>query len=146
MREIGVTNLDNSIFDENHSLQGGIDAAIRILKRRSQPTGIICSNDLMAIGVLKVLHSNGVDVPAEISVIGLDDIHLAEFTSPPLTTVRLPRTQLAEACFDALFRRLRPKEPQAACTLVVPTLLVVRESTSFPPHAPQSVARKKRRT
>jgi len=136
MREIGVV-LNTNIYNEEHTLEGGIAAAQKILKLTTLPTGVICSNDLMAIGALKIFHSAGYDVPGDISLIGLDDIHLAQFTSPPLTTIRLPRTRLAEACFQALFQKLRPNE-RPARTEPVSTDLVVRESTSFPPHALQA--------
>ena len=140
MREIGIV-VTNGIFDEDHTLEGGIAAANKILGRKILPTAMICSNDLMAIGALKILHSRGLEVPKDMSLIGLDDIHLAEFTSPPLTTVRIPRTQLAEACFDLLFRKLRPYE-DAPTRQIVSTYLVIRESTGFPPHALQAAAAK----
>ena len=143
MREIGVV-VTNAIFDEEHTLEGGIAAAHKILERKVPPTALICSNDLMAIGALKILHTRGLDVPKDMSLIGLDDIHLAEFTSPPLTTVRIPRTQLAEACFDVLFRKLRPYE-DAPARQVVSTYLVIRESTGFPPHALQAADAKGKR-
>ncbi len=146
MSEIGIA-VKNTIFDEDHTLEGGIAAARKILQRKVLPTALICSNDLMAIGALKILHSKGIQVPKNMSVIGLDDIHFAEFTSPPLTTVRIPRTQLSEACFEVLFQKLRPKEGAPPLCQVVATNLVIRESTGFPPHAIQSsgIAKGKRR-
>jgi DNA-binding LacI/PurR family transcriptional regulator len=143
MREIGIAPEEN-IYDEEHTLEGGIAAARKILNRPALPTALICSNDLMAIGALKILHFAGFGVPGDISLIGLDDIHLAQFTSPPLTTIRLPRTKLAEVCFEALFQKLRPNE-RAARNDSVATDLIVRESTGFPPHAPQSKAGKLRK-
>jgi LacI family transcriptional regulator len=138
MREIGATVGPTSVFREEHTLEGGITAAARILKREILPTGLICSNDLMAIGALKVFHSQGVQVPQDISVIGLDDIHLAEFTTPPLTTIRIPRMQLAQVCFEVLLEKLRPQNGRRATRPVVATSLVVRESTNYPRQAPAS--------
>ena len=132
MREIGIVVTQESVYQESHTLEGGIAAAGRILKRKQLPTALICSNDLMAIGALKVFHANGLRVPQDISVTGLDDIHLAEFTTPPLTTVRIPRTELAQVCFDALFAKLRPEKATRTHPLIVPTGLVVRESTDYP--------------
>jgi DNA-binding LacI/PurR family transcriptional regulator len=136
--EIGVA-LESRIFSEDHTLEGGIAAANEILKRAALPTAIICSNDLMAIGVLKILHASGLRVPQDVSLVGLDDIHFAQFTSPPLTTIRLPRTQLAQICFETLFQVLRPNG-QPPGERRVRTDLIVRESTGFPPHAIQSKA------
>ena len=138
MREIGIA-LESNIYNEDHTLEGGISAAHKILKREALPTAIICSNDLMAIGALKILHSFGLNVPGDVSLIGLDDIHLAQFTSPPLSTIRLPRTQLAETCFETLFQLLRPNARPPRGERVI-TDLIVRESTGFPPHALQSKA------
>jgi DNA-binding LacI/PurR family transcriptional regulator len=143
MREIGIVAKE-AVIDETHTLEGGIAAARRILRRKARPTALICSNDLMAIGALKMLRSSGLNVPRDISLIGLDDIHLAEFTMPPLTTVRLPRTQLAEACFNALFQQLRPKKG-ASLNHVVSTSLVIRESTDFPPRAQHEKAGRRQR-
>ena len=73
----------------------------------TQPTAIVCSNDMTAIGVLRAAYMGGLRVPEDLSVIGLDDIDFAEFTLPPLTTIRLSRADLARAAFEAL--RPRPK-------------------------------------
>ncbi len=132
MREIGVVAGADHVFEEHHTLEGGIEAANRILQRKVLPTALICSNDLMAIGALKVFYSNALRVPQDISVIGLDDIHLAEFTSPPLTTIRIPRMQLAQVCFHMLLQKLRPQKDTALYHPTVPTILVVRESTDYP--------------
>ena len=129
-RALGLT-AKGWIIDEDHSLEGGMAAARKFLARKARPTALLCSNDLMAIGALRVLHSAGIQVPADMSLIGLDDIHLAEFTSPPLTTVRLPRTQLAEACFEVLLRKIRPAEAPAQ-KRSVRTNLVIRHSTGSP--------------
>jgi LacI family transcriptional regulator len=113
-------------------LEGGIETARRILLRPQLPTALICSNDLMAIGALRMLSSHNIVVPRDISLIGLDDIHLAEFTTPTLTTVRIPRTELAEITFSVLQAKLggRPDLPQKERTIA--THLVLRESTNYP--------------
>ncbi len=134
MREIGVA-VTNAIFEGDHTLGGGIAAAQKVLERKKLPTALICSNDLMAIGALKVLHALGLDVPRDISLIGLDDIHFTEYMSPPLTTVQIPRRQLAEVCFEVLFQKMRPKGA-ASPSRVVATSLVVRKSTGFAAFTP----------
>jgi DNA-binding LacI/PurR family transcriptional regulator len=148
MREIGVTAPIEVILTEpheHHTLEGGIEAAHRLIQRKTLPSALMCSNDLMAIGALRVFTSHKLRIPEDLSLVGLDDIHLAEFTSPPLSTVKIPRTDLAQACFDALFRRLklnasavRPDEPPATVQRVA-TSLTVRESTLYPPQATSNV-------
>ncbi len=144
MREIGVVVAQDSVFQEQHTLEGGIAAARRILERKTLPTALICSNDLMAIGALKIFHANNLVVPQDISLIGLDDIHLAEFTSPPLTTIRIPRKQLAQVCFDVLLKKLRPQGQAVTRPPVVSTGLVVRESTHYPRTTPAAAEKLKR--
>jgi len=69
---------------------------------RNRPTAIVCSNDMTAVGVIRRSYELGFAVPQELSVIGLDDIPLARFISPPLTTVRVPQAELARLAFHAL--------------------------------------------
>ncbi len=146
MREIGVAIQDDGVFREQHTLEGGIAAAHRVLHRKQRPTAIICSNDLMAIGVLRTLQARDVHVPGEVSIIGLDDIHLSEFTTPALSTVRMPRIELAEACFENLLARLEGRAPLPAVPSALSTNLIVRESTDYPPQSgplPAGANRKK---
>lgn len=145
MREIGIVVKGESIFEEHHTLEGGIEVARRILARKVLPTALVCSNDLMAIGALKHFHAHHLNIPSDLSLIGLDDIHLAEFTSPPLTTVRIPRIELAATCFQVLFRKLRPQQQPDDPPRIMPTSLIIRESTGFPHHTLPMARSKKSR-
>src|SRR5260370_7064201 len=78
----------------------------RIFERRPLPTAVLSSNDLTAIGALRAIRQHGLHVPDDISVVGFDDIALAEFTEPPLTTVRLPREEIAGRPFHPLLTSL----------------------------------------
>jgi len=105
------------------------------LRLRARPTAIFCSNDLMAVGVLRVLSERGIRVPNEMSVVGFDDIHLAEFANPPLSTVRMSRQDLARAAFKGL-QQLRDGEISASWDPIrVETSLIVRQSTDAPKQA-----------
>jgi len=97
-----------------------------------QPTAVLCSNDMTAIGVLRAAYMGGLRVPQDLSVVGLDDIDFAEFTLPPLTTIRLSRADLARAAFDAL-RAQTESSPKMQREFLVSTSLVVRGSTGPPP-------------
>ena len=83
----------------------------RMLDSKGSPTAVLASNDLTAIGMLRAVRRAGLVVPSDISIVGFDDIHLAEFTEPPLTTVRLSRGELAERAFHALLSNLDGEEP-----------------------------------
>jgi DNA-binding LacI/PurR family transcriptional regulator len=88
----------------------------------------MAANDLTAIGALRLMHRNGVRVPEDISVVGFDDIALSDIMYPPLTTIRLPRHELAEAFYKAL-DAFRKDSHAAGSQYVVNTSLVIREST-----------------
>lgn len=94
------------IIQADHKVTGGMPAGQELLRLDKRPTAVIGSNDLTAIGMLRVFRAAGLSVPADLSVVGFDDIWLAEYTDPPLTTVRLSRTEIAEAACAALLSDL----------------------------------------
>jgi DNA-binding LacI/PurR family transcriptional regulator len=121
------------IIECDHTLKGGVAGFARLQAHRDRPTAILCSNDTTAIGVLRAAYQAGVRVPDELSVIGLDDIDFAEFTLPPLTTIRLSRVDLAHAAFEALRQQAEePNSPDLQREFLVSTSLVVRGSTAPP--------------
>jgi DNA-binding LacI/PurR family transcriptional regulator len=98
------------------------------------PTAVLCSNDMTAIGVLHGLYATTARVPRDISVVGFDDIHLAQFMLPPLTTVQMSCKDLAAAAVQALRAGIEPDHPKAAQKeWPIETRLAVRKSTDFPP-------------
>jgi len=104
-----------------------------LIALRELPTAVLCSNDMTAIGVLHALYKTTHNVPQEISVVGFDDIHLAQFMLPPLTTVQMSCNDLAAAAVEALRAGIERDHPNAAKTeWQIPTRLVVRQSTAFP--------------
>jgi len=134
--EIGVRPVSEWLVEGDHTLEGGMRAMEQILKRKDLPTAVMCSNDMTAIGALRVLTSRGLRVPDDISLIGFDDIHLAEFVYPPLTTVRMARNDLARAAFSALRSHVEPTHhSHAKKSWHIQTKLTVRQSTGYPPGA-----------
>jgi DNA-binding LacI/PurR family transcriptional regulator len=133
MSELGLTVPREHIIEGTHTMEGGIKATEHLLLSGEMPTAIVCSNDMTAIGVLHGLHRTTHKVPDDISVIGFDDIHLAQFVLPPLTTVQMSCKRIAAAAIQALRFGIEPGLPQAQQTeWPIPTHLVVRQSTSFP--------------
>ncbi|WP_223693398.1 LacI family DNA-binding transcriptional regulator [Leifsonia poae] len=118
----------NSAWIENadgYTLETGYDAADRLLSRPDRPAAIMCANDLIAIGVLEAARDNRLTVPADLAVIGFDDIPTAKHVSPRLTTIINPATLVGYACADALMRRIElPDTPFEHTALA--THLVVR--------------------
>jgi LacI family transcriptional regulator len=109
-------------------LEGGRQAARELLSSNFRPTSIICVNDFMAVGVLRELLDQSVKVPEEISVTGFDNIKLAEFCSPALTTAHIPREQIGQLIFENLVPDAK-KEQTTGREIIIDPELVVREST-----------------
>ncbi len=127
MEQCGLVVQPALVIPGDHTLTCGLGAADALLRLKDRPTAVLCSNDMMAIGVLRHLAAAGVRVPGEISVIGYDDIQLAEYVYPPLTSVCMSRSDLARGAFSVL-RAYIEKTPLQQPTRI-PTRLVVREST-----------------
>ncbi len=110
-----------------------LDAAAKAVKvmlsARNTPTVIFCGNDMIAMGVMVALEQAGIDVPNDISVVGIDDISFSFLARPPLTTIRVPREQLGLMSFKALDRMLKLKR-NGGTGYTLETELVIRRSTA----------------
>lgn len=133
LRERQAANNDQLIIEGDHTVDGGLKAMVQLLALEKRPSAILSSNDLTAIGALYAVRKASLRVPSDISVIGFDDIHLAEFTEPPLTTIRLSRIELAQKVFKALLTEINQKAQQSkqspVSEQILETHLVIREST-----------------
>jgi DNA-binding LacI/PurR family transcriptional regulator len=133
LKECGITPDPAWIVEGDHRMEGGVACMERLLTAKKRPTAVMCSNDMTAIGVLHKLYRAGLRVPDDFSVIGFDDIHIAEVTTPPLTTVQMSRFELARAAVMALRAHAEhPSNPAPKREYDIRTDLVVRESTGFP--------------
>ncbi|HEY1766314.1 MAG TPA: LacI family DNA-binding transcriptional regulator [Terracidiphilus sp.] len=133
MRAAGLPIQKRWVIECGHTLKGGVAGFAQLQKLAATPTAIVCSNDMIAIGVLRAAYMQSLRVPQDLSVIGLDDIDFAEFTLPPLTSIRLSRTELARAAFDALRAHAEDLDnSKMPREFLVSTSLVIRESTGAP--------------
>jgi LacI family transcriptional regulator len=133
LRECGIAPNPAWILPGDHTLEGGMAAMQQLLAEKNMPTAVMCSNDMTAIGVLHSMYRAGLRVPDDLSVIGFDNIHIAEVTIPPLTTVQMSRFDLARAAVTALRACAEGTEKSAQKhEYNIQTDLVVRESTGFP--------------
>lgn len=133
LKECGISPDPAWIIEGDHTLESGITAMEQLLTAKPMPTAVMCSNDMTAIGVLHKLYRAGLRVPDDLSVIGFDDIHIAEVTIPPLTTIHMSRFELARSAFTALRAHVEESEhstPKREYN--IQTDLIVRESTGFP--------------
>lgn len=130
----GLTVRADWMWQGDHSIQGGIAAAEAFLALSERPTAVFCGNDETAIGFISRLRQAGVECPRDVSVIGYDDISVAEHFFPPLTTVRQPRHDLGRAAAELLIDLL---EAPGAFTRprreILLSELIVRASTAPPP-------------
>jgi LacI family transcriptional regulator len=118
------------ILEGDHTLDGGFIAVQELLSTPDRPTAVMCSNDLTAIGVLRGIDAEGLRTPRDMSVIGFDDIYMAQFMLPSLTTVRLSRLDLAHQAFEALIADIERSAASEGATYWLDTRLIVRGSTS----------------
>ena len=142
MRQTGLTVCAEWMIEGTHTLDGGRDAMNRVLALPERPTAIMCSNDLTAIGVQHALFEANLKVPDDLSLIGFDDVHLAEYTIPPLTTVRMSCKDLAQAAVASLISHMQPDsgKSEAPTKTSIPTKLIVRQTTGLPKGALSDLA------
>ena len=114
-------------FHRDDGLTEGID----LLSSAEPPTAIFASSDLQALGVYEAARTLGLRVPDDLSVVGYDDLAIAQWAGPPLTTVRVPLAEMAEQATH-LVTRLRDEPELAFSRVEMATSLVVRESTAPP--------------
>ncbi len=123
----------------NFSIESGKAAGERLLSRSKRPTAVFCFNDEMAIGVIEAAKERGTRVPADLSVVGFDDIRFARYLDPPLTTIAQPMREIGERTARLLLEILNGSTT-APVSVTLPHKLVVRASTG-----PAPVARRSRR-
>jgi len=111
---------------DSDTLEGGRRAARTLLSAHPNLTAIVCVNDLMAVGALRELRDRGVRVPQDVSVTGFDNVELAQFCYPALTSVQIPRDQIGQIVCESLI----PRENAAKRgEIVIDPEVVLRDST-----------------
>lgn len=117
------------IVSGDFTAESGSAATRVLLEMQRRPTAIFCSNDEMAIGAIKVLREQHVQVPAQMSVIGFDDIPLSRFFDPALTTILQPKISIGRRAMEVLTEVIAGKQ-QVTRSHILPFQLVVRDSTA----------------
>ena len=135
MTEIGIAVLKDFIVEGDHTLEGGVKAIQSLLSLPARPTAVICSNDMTALGVVHECYKEGLSIPKDLSLVGFDDIRMAQYVLPPLTTVRMSQSELARIAFQALLTELERETPSKHGTeYLLETSLVLRDSTALAPN------------
>jgi LacI family transcriptional regulator len=147
LREAGIPSSDAHVAIEEPTVAGGQRAAAAMLAGDPAVTALVAYNDLMAIGAMRAVRASERRVPDDISVVGFDDVDLAAFVDPPLTTIAQATAEMGRWAVDELTRRLgRPatgagsngrgdEAPEPAAHVILPVRLVVRGSSGPAPAA-----------
>jgi len=134
IREAGDRIEKPRVAQGYYSYRSGMEAADELLSGRVLPTAIFASNDDMASGVLSVAHRKGLDVPRDLTVVGVDDTFAGSLW-PALTTIRQPISDIASTAVDLLAQNLRNQRAGRETetqSVVIPHVLVERESSAPP--------------
>jgi DNA-binding LacI/PurR family transcriptional regulator len=131
LRQAGIRVRDAYMAQSHFALPEARTAAGQLLDVSLPPTAIFCDDDLLAVGVYKAARDRSIRIPDDISVVGFDDIDIAQVLEPELTTVTLPAEQIGEAAIDLLLAAIEGREQAPASPIPLP--LTIRRSTSRPP-------------
>ena len=132
IRAHGLDAEKKLIREGTHTAEGGRDAMTALLRLSKRPTAVVSSNDWTAIGALNAIAAAGLRVPQDISLVGFDDIPLASYTNPPLTSVRMSASDVGTVAFNALFGLISGERIEGD-VYQIPTQLVARASSGKPP-------------
>ncbi|MEV0083262.1 MULTISPECIES: LacI family DNA-binding transcriptional regulator [Saccharopolyspora] len=131
LEEAGVEPVAELVANAPFGAEGGAEAMGRLLDG-PRPTAVLCSSDVMALGAMREAKRRGLSTPEDLSVVGFDDIPLAAYCQPALTTLAQPIHDMAAAAVDELARQLDPDEPgrgSAGFSRMFRPTLIAREST-----------------
>lgn len=110
--------------------EGGGQAMEQLLTLSSPPTAVFCYNDMSALGALRLLHGRGIKVPEDMSLVGFDDLAIASYTCPLLTTVSQPKQQMGRMAMEIMIKLLSRSDSRT--NIKVEGELIIRESTAPP--------------
>lgn len=130
-RKAGLTIDQSLIIPTEGHINGGYSAANEALNKGLDFTAVACFNDLLAMGALKSLYENGLDVPGDVEVVGFDNLYMAQFMQPRLTTVTVPKYKLGQLAVEELLMHIENEDiPFKAKYL--DSRLIFRETTRNP--------------
>ena len=136
MLESGLEISTELMPQGNNRIEGGHAAALRLLDSGQPFSAIFSTNDAMAIGAMRALRERGLRVPEDVSVIGFDDILLASYVVPALTTIAQPKVEAGKRAVEFLIERIESCGDCQPHHLVLETNFVARASTAPPPSKP----------
>ena len=127
----GVERREGDLARGDFSSRGGYLAMQVLLAHKPRPSAVFVCNDLMAFGALAAAHEAGVAVPEQLSLVGFDDIELAAFSTPALTTVAQPKQQMGTMAAELLLERLQTSRSEERRVILVPELKIRASSAPY---------------
>lgn len=127
IKEAGLQLRQNFIKDTILTSAAGYDSATEMIKHGSLPTAIFCANDSVALGVMRAFDDNNISIPDDISIIGFDNIDMAAYVKPALTTISIPTMELGRLAVKMLLDKIETSR-KYPIKLNIPFEFVVRES------------------
>lgn len=128
LREAGISILPEFLANTDYGIEEGYQQCLNLMKLPHPPTAIFTYSDLLAIGVMRAANDLGLTIPGDLSIIGFDDIALASYTTPRLTTIHQDKDKIGKLAVKQLLKRIQaPDLPPEQ--IILPTRLVIREST-----------------
>ena len=133
-RDFMILNGQSNLYSKQSiktkfSLEDSYFALKRVFKKGIIPRKLFCGNDVTALGAMKAIHERGLKIPEDIEVIGIDNIEMAQFSSPMLTTINVPTEQLGIVAVRFLNDKIKNGSLTSPLTISIPSTLVVRETT-----------------
>jgi LacI family transcriptional regulator len=117
------------IVNGNYDMESGYKAMEKLLSLKNPPTAVFSSNDDMAVGALNAVFAKGLTVPGDISIVGFDDIQIARYTNPSLTTVKKPIEKISRLGAEKVLKAVESQEIKGE-KIFVETELMIRKSVS----------------
>ena len=129
----GVERQETDLARGDFTARGGYLAMQSLLKRDLRPTAVFVCNDLMAFGALNAAREAGVAVPEQLSIVGFDDIELAAFSAPPLTTIAQPKLEIGTMAAELLFERVEQSRNAGRRVILAPQLIIRASTAPYQP-------------
>lgn len=123
LHDAGLAVHEEWIVEGDYECEGGVRAMQRLNNLADRPTALFVCNDMMALGIISEASRLGINVPNDLSLIGYDDIYIAQHSAPPLTTIHQPKGEIAAMAVDTLIDRLDSKRTKGKVIKIEPTLV-----------------------
>ncbi|KGQ37456.1 substrate-binding domain-containing protein [Gallibacterium genomosp. 1] len=111
------------IIESHFDFEGGVEGMKKLLQITPRPTAVFACSDTIAVGVYQVAWQQGLHIPQDISVIGYDNIMLAQYLTPPLTTIHQPKAELGKLAVETLLERIKSPDLEYKTTMLQPQLI-----------------------